>query len=365
MKKMIALFLTAALALMIAACGAKENSAADEAAADPTQTVSPEDEALKADCESYISENNFEGIIYVMHGDTVVYESATGTDEEDEALTIDTSLYVGSVSKQFCATAIMLLRDRGKLSVNDTLDKYFPAYPLAKELTIKNLLTMRSGIPDMVNEGAVEEISPDNTEEENVAVIKKWIFSQKLKFDPDSEYAYSNSNYFLLSDIVEQVSGQYYNTFLRENIFEPLGMDHTGLLTDIPDHPAWCETLIHDENVQETAYKGIARGAGDIVTNAPDMGKWMQALSGGKIVSAETYGEMTADYSPDYSPYGYGLTSLIKGGSGHFGRIASYAAVDYMNVKDGYCFFSVSNKLSMSSQIDAIASVLLSDYISE
>ena len=163
-------------------------------------------------------------------------------------------------------------------------------------------------------------------------MIKEWLFSQSLLFEPGSAFRYSNSNYILLADIVEQVSGQYYNDFLREHIFNPLDMKHTGLITEIPSSPAWAETLIADSDVEEVKIKGVAKGAGDIVSNAHDMVKWMEGLSGGKIVSAETLREMTTDYSPDFGEqYGYGLMPMFAGGVGHEGAISSYSSIDYFN----------------------------------
>jgi CubicO group peptidase (beta-lactamase class C family) len=135
---------------------------------------------------------------------------------------------VGSVSKQFCAAAILMLRDKGELSLDDTLSKYFPEYEIGKDITLKQLLSMQSGIYDMVNEGVVDDMSADNSEEANTEVIKNWIFSKELKFEPGSTMSYSNSNYFLLGNIVEQVSGEKYMDFLRENIFKPIGMNNTG-----------------------------------------------------------------------------------------------------------------------------------------
>lgn len=94
-------------------------------------------------------------------------------------------MYIGSISKQFCSAAILMLRDQGKLSLDNTLDTYYPEYTAGKNITLKNLLSMRSGIPDMVvktPEAAlqVEDVSSDKTEEENVAAIKEWILNSLL-----------------------------------------------------------------------------------------------------------------------------------------------------------------------------------------
>lgn len=126
------------------------------------------------------------------------------------------------------------------------------------------MLTMRSGIRDTVGEGFANTLPYGNTEEENTALIKEWLFSESLLFEPGSSFRYSNStNYFLLAYIVEQISGQYYNDFLCEHIFDSLDMKYAGSITEIPDSPDWIETLIVDNDVEEVKIKGVAKGAGE------------------------------------------------------------------------------------------------------
>ncbi|MGN0502016.1 MAG: serine hydrolase, partial [Ruminococcus sp.] len=250
MKKLLAFIFSFVLALSAVACSSRNsdsNSTVDTTAA---ATIG---EDMKERMDKALKRNYFEGIVCLTQNGSVIYQSATGKDEKDEDLTVDTTMYIGSVSKQFCAAAIMMLRDQGKLSVDDTLDKYFPEYSNGKDITLKNLLSMRSGIPNMVSEGKVDGISSDKTEAENVALIKEWIFSQPLLFEPDSSLSYSNSNYFLLGNIVEQVSGQAYSDFIRKNIFEPLGMTHSGFVDEVRDSPEWAGNLTYDTFMSEDA----------------------------------------------------------------------------------------------------------------
>ena len=358
MKQAVALILMLAVLLSVTSCSTAPKSESKEEATAAAKT----DAELAAYIDKKLADIKYDGVIYLTHNGNVVYQRATGTDANGDPLTIDTSMYIGSVSKQFCAAAIMSLRDQGKLSVDDTIDKYFPEYSKGKDITIKHLLTMRSGIRDTVGEGYANTLSYRNTEKENTALIKEWIFGKSLLFEPDTAFCYSNSNYILLADIVEQASDQYYNDFLRKYIFDPLDMKHTGLITEIPDSPAWAENLIADDDVEEVKIKGVAKGAGDIVSNAPDMVKWMEGLSGGKIVSAETLREMTEDYSPDSGArYGYGLMRMFAGGIGHEGAIAAYSSMDYFNPESGYCFFCDSNGRDPGN----LATLLLYDYLSE
>ena len=375
MKKVFAILLTAAMAISAAACGSgekKDGSSATEAssvettaasAADTTAAPAADAAELKEKLDKILADEEQQGIVYVTQNGSVIYESAKGKDENGKDLTVNSPMYVGSVSKQFCAACVMMLRDQGKLSVDDTLDKYFPEYAEGKKITIKNLLTMRSGILDMVNQGVVEGVTVDNTAEENAELIKKWIFEQPLQHVPDKTFAYSNSNFFLLGCIVEQLSGQTYPEFVRKNIFEPLGMTHSGNIDEVTDAPAWSEGL-SQEKAKENP-KGLTKGAGDIITNAPDMDKWLEGLSSGKVVSEESYREMTTDHNTDTgSAYGYGLFVDVLDGVGHPGAINNYFARDYINDKEGIRFLLADNTFNgATADADMVATELIKAII--
>ena len=138
--------------------GSDKTEQPEEPAADKT------DAALSDYINSRLADIKYDGIIYVTHNGNIVYQRATGTDANGKPLTIDTSMYIGSVSKQFCAAAVMILRDQGKLSLDDTIDKYFPEYDRAGDITIRHLLTMRSGIRDTVGEGFASTLPYGKTE---------------------------------------------------------------------------------------------------------------------------------------------------------------------------------------------------------
>lgn len=361
MKKTIALLLSAVLLCMTAACSPKSSSGTETAASE-TSSI----EEVKEQPDNVLKGYGFKGIVSLTKDGEVIYQYVNGKDSGGNALTVDSSMYIGSTSKQFCAASIIMLRDRGKLSVDDTLDRYFPEYGEAKKLTVKNLLTMRSGILDMVNEGQVGGVSYENTGEKNIAVVKEWVFSQPLKFEPGSEYAYSNSNYFLLADIVKQVYGKSYHDFVRENIFKPLGMTHSGFVEEVTDNPAWAEGLARGEGNTSVEPPGLANGAGDVASNAADMDAWMAGLSDGTVVSKESFREMTENYSTDSgASYGYGLMGMAYDGTGHPGAIGTYGALDYINPERGLRLFIASNKASSQSYIDSLPSALLKSFIEE
>jgi CubicO group peptidase (beta-lactamase class C family) len=174
---------------------------------------------------------------------------------------------------------------------------------------------MQSGIPDFsrnydedghetteVYQAVIEGVSEQNSIEENRAALREWILSQDLLFEQGERFSYCNSNYFLLARIVEQVSGMAYEDFLRQNIFEPLHMTHTGFIDDGLDNPR----LAKNAQEAQTVYVGITMGLGDLVTNAADMQRWMASFSGNTLLSAESIAAMTAD-----AGVGYGFTYRV------------------------------------------------------
>ena len=230
--------------------------------------------------------------VLVMQGDSVLFEGCYGLAdmEKNVPVTPTTNFCIASVSKQFAATAIMLLQEQGLLSTSDTIDAYFPDFVYGGSITIQNLLSMRSGLFTgdgiVPNSGEAPSLVPeeygfsyDNTMEENRQAALAWLFEQPLNFEPGTRYEYSNSNYFLLAQIVEQVAGMPYEDFVRQRIFEPLGMSRSGFI-----HELWHEDDValppaaDAENFEAPIASGVLQGAADLVTTAGDIDKWLTAL---------------------------------------------------------------------------------------
>ncbi len=375
MKKILALLLVGIMtATAFAGCGSAPEESSSSAAADtsateqtePQTTQEPIADSVKQQLDQALSKQEFKGVTQIMRGDAVIYQYTEGNDDNAQPMTIDASLPIGSVSKQFCAAAVMLLCDRGKLSVEDTLDKFYSDYKYGKKLTIKNLLNMSSGIPDyygMFMDGS----KLGAVEAENIKKIKEVLFAEEPGFEPGDDYEYSNSNYFLLADIIEQVSGGSYHDFVQKNIFDPLEMIHTGFVEKIKDNPEWASALSKTELMNETNCPGLAKGAGDIVSNAADMGKWMHGLSGGKVISSESYKKMTEEVNPNsYEDYCYGLCKMPHDGVGHVGQIPPhFGAVDYFNTEKNIYLFAASNDPRGSSFVQQLPQTLLDILIGE
>ncbi len=355
MKKVFAVLLCLAL-LCCTACTAQvptttdptETTEATEATTEPTLPGAEIfTEELKAKLDAVLEEKKYDGIVSLSCNGETVYQWVRGNNTLGQPLTIDSPMFIGTISKHFCAAAILTLRDQGKLSLDDTLDKYFPEYPHGKDITLQHLLSMRSGIVrDMGPMGLTPDLFTDNTPEENEAAFKSWVFEQPLQFAPGTDFSYSNVNYTLLSFVVDMVSGENYHDFVRKTFLEPLGMNSTIFLHEVLEKP---QCLLDSTMIKEADKVAplITRGCGEIVTTAGDLDIWMTALQDGKVVCQESFREMTTDYA---ASYGYGLMRGLRGGWGHGGNIGTYGSQMYFNEEYGFNLFLVTNQATAYRQ---------------
>ena len=188
-------------------------------------------------------------------------------------------------------------------------------------------------------------LSEDKTDEENRQIVLDWLFGENLKFTPDKGWSYSNSNYMLLAMIVEKASGEDYHSFVRKNIFEPLGMSNSSFCADTLGDPRVCEDSSGEDfdslpYVYKWAYLNT-KGDGDIVSNAADIDKWLGSLREGTILSKESIAAMTTNYSGTNN-YGYGL-SLDGDIVYHGGDISTFESAALTVPGDNINIFIVTN----------------------
>ena len=215
-----------------------------------------------------------------------------------------------SVSKQFIAGAIMLMGETGKVSLDHSITFYLPDVPLAwKKITIRNLLTHTSGIIDLTDiHPFFEQIREDATPQQ----LLEPVYKEDLLFPAGTQWSYSNSNYFLLGLIIEKISGKKLPDFLKENIFQPLGMTATRMndATDVIPYrvngynwigedaekmPAMISGYHGVKNVLQNAiYISPTRvwAAGGIVSTVNDLIKWDSALRNNLLIKKEFYQQM-------------------------------------------------------------------------
>ena len=177
----------------------------DEQTQEPTWNYSElkrKSSDISENLDAIITDNKFRGTVYVKIGNALEYIGTNGFSDKDRHTknSTDTCFRIASLTKQFTAVAVMQLVEEGKLSLDDTIDKYFPSYKYGKKITVKNLLTMTAGIKDYINkdgdtntyaynESQLEfKVSAKNSAKENKKAVMDWIFNQKLNFEPDEKY---------------------------------------------------------------------------------------------------------------------------------------------------------------------------------
>ncbi len=315
--------------------------------------------------DDIITSNKYRGTVYVKIGNALEYIGTNGFSDKDKHTknSTDTCFRIASLTKQFTAVAVMQLVEDGKISLDDTIDKYFPSYKYGKKITVKNLLTMTSGIKDYINkdgdtdteaytESQIDfKVSKKNSAKENKKAIMNWIFDQKLNFEPDEKYMYSNSAYFLLGDIIEQVSKTSYESYVEKNILKPAGMMNTGFKST--DKLAVGYQDIYDN--EWTLYPGVGYSATGLISNVPDLLKWIDALCTNKLISEETFDEMTTPYKGNYG-YGF-VVSKDNDIVSHTGKIDKYNAAISFTKDENQIFIALSN-YSNSSPINLFNHIL-------
>lgn len=309
--------------------------------------------------DDIITSNKYRGTVYVKIGNALEYIGTNGFSDKDKHTknSTDTCFRIASLTKQFTAVAVMQLVEDGKISLDDTIDKYFPSYKYGKKITVKNLLTMTSGIKDYINkdgdtdteaytESQIDfKVSKKNSAKENKKEIMDWIFDQKLNFEPDEKYMYSNSAYFLLGDIIEQVSKTSYESYVEKNILKPTGMMNTGF--ESTDKLAVGYQDIYDN--AWTLYPGVGYSATGLISNVPDLLKWIDALCTNKLISEKSFKEMTTPYKGNYG-YGF-VVSKDNDIISHTGKIDKYNAAISFTKDENQIFIALSN-YSNSSPIN-------------
>ncbi len=218
---------------------------------------------------------------------------------------------LGSVTKQFTAAAILLLQERGKLSVTDGIGKYLPDFPThGQTITIENLLTHTSGIPSYT--GLPEwyaRVREDLKPADVIAMFK----DKPLEFNPGERWAYDNSGFFLLGAIIEKVSGKSYEQFVEEEIFQKLGMTHSryGHADElIPRRAAGYSKS--DQGFRNADYISMSSpyAAGALMSTVDDLAIWDRALSGEALLRKASLDRMftTAKLKSGVPvQYGYGM----------------------------------------------------------
>ena len=243
------------------------------------------------------------GTLVVATDEDIIFLYAEKEFEKD-GMTLesqDTVFDMASVSKVFTAVAVLQLKEKNKLSLDDTLDKYFPEYETGKKITIYNLLHMNSGIADYCNNPySFWDISGADAVDQKLSDIfldkisdeefLQALYKAPLDFEPGTQFEYSNANYHLLAFIIEKVSGMKYCDYVKKNIFDKCGMTKTTSMAvgDMTYVPVGFDELVKKGFTDKDGYPAGPnnhRGGSGIHSCLTDMVRFDRALFAGKLLS--------------------------------------------------------------------------------
>lgn len=269
----------------------------------------------------------------VVSGKSTLASGATGwaNIEEQKQINSKTKFRIGSITKPFTAVAVLQLGERGKLTLDDPISRYFEGFPNGSKITLRHLLAHTSGIVDVKREDLPFKLDEPFPMEEHLALIK----AKELAFEPGEQWSYINTGYLLLGLVVEQVSGQSLQNYMEEHIFEPLNMQDTVLYDNATtyENAAVGYDLLDGEyipalDMHSSNWGGAAAG----LSTVEDLHKWNVGLNTGKLLNADSYRQATTpvQFAGDYKPfvaYGFGLAME---------EIAEVATIGHLGHQFGY-----------------------------
>lgn len=315
-----------------------------------TQSSLAQDRISELDSLIAFCEENgmFNANILVAEKGRIIYNRSVGMAnfEKEEGLNSNTAFCLGSISKQFTAFGIMLLKEKGKLEYSGRVGEIFPELPkYMHEITLKNLMQHTSGLK-RTHYGDEDGLR-------NEQIFQNLINSEgdSLLFKPGEKFSYSNSGYMLLATILEKVSGKTFADFLQEEVWQPLGMTNTFVMSE-GDYKKKERAIGYDGFGNKSDFNVLTYGSNGIYSSAEDLFRWLQSLSTDLLIPFEqksemwlpatsNTGETLVDNSREHTwNYGFGmfvykdeLNGLI-GHSGAYGGFLNLINKDFTNERE-------------------------------
>jgi CubicO group peptidase (beta-lactamase class C family) len=276
-------------------------------------------------------------------------------------VTRDTVFKIGSVSKQFIATGIMLLVRDGKVRLDDPLAKYFDDAPEAwKPITLRQLLSHTSGL-------VRESPGFDGLKAQSDADVIRKAYEVPLQSAPGEKWAYCNLGYFILAETIHRVSGQPWPQFMTERVFKPLGMTATRTTDTLDIVPHRANGYLYRDNEQHNVGPLLAlRPSGAFLSTITDLMKWEAALHDGVVLSKEEQAQMLTPMKlTDGSATRYGFGWMLDDVRGHHrvhhgGTLPGFRA-EFSRYDDSLGVIVLVN--ADSARTDAIALEVANYYI--
>jgi D-alanyl-D-alanine carboxypeptidase len=281
--------------------------------------------------------------IAVVRGGSIVYERAYGDArlEPKTAATPAMRYSIGSVSKQFTATALLLLAEDGKLSMDDKVAKWLPQLTRAVDISIRQLLSMTAGYQDYWPQDYVfTDMQRPTTAP---SIMQRWA-SKPLDFAPGTKWQYSNTNYVIAGTIAEAAAGMPLMQFMRQRIFRPLGMETVADFDAGPlgagDAGPYLRNALGPLRAAPKEGKGWLFAAGQLAMTAHDLALWNISVMNHSLLKTPSYRTMQTDMLLESglgTAYGLGVGLAAPGGRrrvAHGGAVSGYTTTNYIYPDD-------------------------------
>lgn len=280
-------------------------------------------------------------ILAVRDGEVVLHESYGEADRASGRPNTNQTIYgIGSMPIDFTRAGIYLLKQRGALDLDDPISRFYPDAPEDKaSITVAQLLSGRSGLPNFHHEATDADFDLTWIDR---AEAERRILSQPLLFDPGTDRTNSHSAFVLLAAIIERVSGQSYEEFLRADFFEPIGMTRTGFYGDWGDHDVaefavgYGSDSVGEPNVPPNwgPTSWLIMGSGGMYSTPTDMHRWFTAMRGGEILTGDARdGYLDRSHASGASDRGFLFVHAWDGGESMI-FLAQNSAVDAPEASD-------------------------------
>lgn len=308
----------------------------------------------------------------VQHG-KLVYTHAYGNAHIEPAVPASPEMRyaIGSISKQFTATALLLLEEQGKLSLDDPVGKYIPGLTRGDEVTIREILSHTSGYQDYWPEDYV--MTTMRHSETAQQILDTWA-KKPLDFEPGTQWQYSNTNFVLAGCIVEKVSGEPYMQFLAEHIFKPLGIttvwNYDQAKLPEQDAAGYYRHAVGPLRLAPKEGFGWMAAAGELAMTAHDLALWDQSQLAQSILKSESYREMfTSVPLKNGQSAHYGLGVFVRSLNGHRliahgGEVSGFVSENEVLIDDGAAVVVLTNQdaVSAAATIAHLAAPLVAGY---
>ncbi|NII11069.1 serine hydrolase domain-containing protein [Oleiagrimonas sp. C23AA] len=252
-------------------------------------------------------------VIEIAQHGQVLYRHAYGLRDrrKQRPATVDSYYEIGSITKQFTAAAVLQLQEAGKLHLDDKLSDYLPNAPHASEVTLRQLLSHTSGLPDYLDAidkaGAIGKRASFDT-------LMSYVAGKPLDFAPGSHWSYTNTGYAMAGRVIEVVSHESYRHYVQTHLLDRAGMTHTYTVADegtLPNMAIGYQRKDGRIVPAPTIADSVGWAAGFLVSTVGDLEKWNVALRGGRIVTPADYALMSRSVRVGQGDAGYGLGLFV------------------------------------------------------